>query len=287
VAILLEPSDHELIRRLSLPHRHRTDQTTGEQRSPALGGGIEFADYREYAPGDDVRLVDWTVFLRLRRLLVKLCAEEHELTLSILVDHSRSMDYGNPSKLTLAKRMAAVLGGIALASGNRAEILSWGNSLREVTAPLRGERSLSLLAERVLALQPEAEGHPLECVRRFSRYAGRRLAVLLTDFLHDDWQAVITGLGAGEAHVVHVLSPQELEPVERGEVTLVDQETGEEAALLVDAPLLELYRDHTRQWLSDVASQCRTAGVGYALVPSDSALPRVFLDQLTRTGLVC
>src|SRR6185369_9119751 len=142
--------DLDLIRRLDLLARRRlAGQATGEQRSPALGGGIEFADYREYVPGDDVRLVDWTVFLRFRRLLIKLCAEERELTLSLLVDHSRSMDYGHPSKLNLAKRMAAILGGIALASGNRAEILGWGDGLTEVTAPLRGERSLSILAERL------------------------------------------------------------------------------------------------------------------------------------------
>ena len=109
----------------------------GEQRSPATGGGIEFADYREYVPGDDVRLLDWSVYLRSRKLLVKLCAEEKELTLVAIVDMSRSMDFGSPTKLELAKRIASVLAGIALRGGNRAGVAALGASLLE---PMRPER---------------------------------------------------------------------------------------------------------------------------------------------------
>lgn len=288
---LLEPADLELIRRLTLSVKRRAaGQATGEQRSPALGGGIEFADYREYAPGDDIRQVDWSVFLRFRKLLVKLCAEEKELTLILLVDHSRSMAYGEAPKFRQAQRMAAVLGGIALASGNRAGVLAWGSELREITTPLRGQRSVPLLADRIRRMEPGDEGQPLACVRQFAaRYGRRCLAVLLTDLLHPDWSAVLGGLSAAgcEAHVLQIAAAEELDPPQRGEITLVDQETGREAALHLDAPILDRYQAELTHWLDQVASQCRGSGLGYALVPSHAPLPRLFLDDLKKAGLVC
>jgi len=289
--VLLEPADWELIRRLTLSVKRRAaGQATGEQRSPALGGGIEFADYREYAPGDDVRQVDWAVFLRFRKLLVKLCAEEKELTLVLLIDASRSMAYGTAPKFRQAQRIAAVLGGIALASGNRAGVLSWGNELKEVTAPLRGQRSVPLLTDRIRRIQPGDEGRPLACVRQFAaRYGRRCLAVLVSDLLHPDWSGVLSGLVAAgcEAHVLHVLAAEELDPPQRGEVTLVDQETGNEAALHLDGPTLDRYRGEVDRWLGQVATQCRGSGLGYALVRSEAPLPRLFLDDLKKAGLVC
>lgn len=288
---LLEPADLELIRRLTLTVRRRSaGQATGEQRSPALGGGIEFADYREYTAGDDIRQVDWSVFLRFRKLLVKLCAEEKELTLILLIDSSRSMAYGEPDKLRQAQRMAAILGGIALSTGNRAGVLAWGDDLKEVAAPLRGQRSVPVLADRIRRLEASAVGRPLICARQFAgRFGGRCLAVLLTDLLHADWPVALSGLAAAgaETHVLQILAPQEWDPPQRGEVTLVDQESGAEAALLLDTPLLERYAAERTAWLTQVEAQCHAAGMGYALVRSDTPLPRVFLDDLKRSGLVC
>lgn len=288
---LLEPADLELIRRLTLSVKHRAaGQATGEQRSPALGGGIEFADYREYAPGDDVRQVDWAVFLRFRKLLVKLCAEEKELTLALLLDTSASMAYGAAEKFRQAQRMAAVLGGIALASGNRAALLSWGTELREVATPLRGQRSIPLLANRIRRLVPSGQGRPRDCARRFAGQYGRRcLAVLLSDLLTPEWSLALTGLAASgsEVHVLQLLAREEREPPQRGELTLVDQESGAEVALHLDAPLLDRYRDQLQWWLGQVAAQCRAAGLGYALVEAEAPLPRVFLGDLKKAGLVC
>lgn len=289
--VLLQPADRELIRRLTLSVKRRAaGQATGEQRSPALGGGIEFADYREYAPGDDVRQVDWAVFLRFRKLLVKLCAEEKELTLVILLDHSRSMAYGGAEKFRQAQKIAAVLGGIALASGNRAGVLAWGADLKEIASPLRGQRSVPLLTDQIRRMAPGDEGRPLACVRQFAaRYGRRCLAVLLTDLLHPDWSAVLTGLTASgcEAHVLHVLAPEEIDPPQRGEITLVDQETGQETALHLDAPVLDRYQAEKDLWLAQVGAQCRKGGLGYALIRSDAPLPRLFLEDLKKGGLVC
>jgi uncharacterized protein (DUF58 family) len=255
-----------------------------------MGGGIEFADYREYVPGDDVRQVDWSVFLRFRKLLVKLCAEEKELTLMVLVDTSASMAYGTPTKLRMAQRVGAVLGGIALASGNRAGLLTWGDDLVEALPPIRGSRGVPRFVDRVGRLEAGGGNRPHDCARTFAtRYHRRCLAVLLTDLLHPGWDQTLAGLAASgcETHVVQVLAPEEWEPPFRGEVTLVDQETGAEAPLLVDFPLLEGYRAEVDRWVAEVGTHCRAAGLGHTLLRSDGPLPRVFLEDFRKAGLVC
>ena len=159
-----------------------------------------------------------------------------------------------------------------------------------MTAPLRGPRAVPGLVERLRLLECSGEGNPLACARQFAaRYARRCLAVVVTDLLTPDWAAVLQGLTASgcETHVLHVLAPEELDPAQRGEVTLVDQETGHEDALHLDAPTLDRYREGAAAWRSSVEAHCRGKGLGYAFVGSAEPLPRVFLETLRHEGLVC
>src|SRR5690554_3611743 len=152
---LLEPGDYELIKNLNLQVRLRVSGLiTGEQRSPVQSGGIEFAEYREYQPGDDSRRIDWTVFLRMHRLMIKLCAEEKELTLILIVDTTRSMAFGQPEKLRTALRAAVILAGVALAGGNRAAILGLGADPVEILPPVHGRDALFRVVEAASRVQP-------------------------------------------------------------------------------------------------------------------------------------
>jgi uncharacterized protein (DUF58 family) len=255
-----------------------------------MGGGIEFADYREYLPGDDVRQIDWSVYLRLRRLLVKLCAEEKELTLVVLLDASRSMDYGEPNKLEVAKRTACILAGIALRNGNRAGIGVLGPSLLEPLRPERSKVSLTGVARALASVLPTDRSAPAACVRQFAaRYGRKCVAVLISDLLFDEWPQVLAGLGASgsETHVVQILAPSELDPPERGETTLVDMEDGSEAPLHIDAALLGRYADGLGAFLAGVREDCARKGLGHSLVRSDLPLSRVFLEDFRKEGLVC
>jgi uncharacterized protein (DUF58 family) len=204
--------DFALAQGLSLRARRRLSGfAAGEQRSPATGGGIEFADYREYSPGDDLRLLDWSVYLRSRKLLIKLCAEEKELTLVALVDVSRSMDFGSPTKLELAKRIASVLGGIALRGGNRAGVSALGSSLMEMIRPERKKLTLAGLARAVHSLEALPASSPEACLRQFAaRYGRKCVAVLISDLLFPEWQRCLDVLATSgcESYVVQLLAPE-------------------------------------------------------------------------------
>jgi uncharacterized protein (DUF58 family) len=283
--------DYELAKGLSIrASRRLSGFAAGEQRSPATGGGIEFADYREYFPGDDVRLLDWSVYLRSRKLLVKLCAEEKELTMVALVDVSRSMDFGEPTKLELAKRIASVLAGIALRGGNRAGVSALGGSLLEPVRPERKKLTMAGIARAVHSLEPSARSAPEACLRQFAaRYGRKCVAVLITDLLYPEWTRVLDALASSgcESHVVQLLAPDELDPQERGEVTLVDMEDGSETPTYVDDALAERYDSALERYLAAVRSECARRELGHCLLRSDASLARVFHEDFKRAGIVC
>ena len=288
---LLDAWDYQLINQLSLLAKRRVaGLITGEQRSPVQGGGIEFADYREYQPGDDVRRIDWAVFLRLRRLLVKLCAEEKELTVILILDASRSMQFGEPDKLWLAERLAAILCGIALHDGNRAGVVAMGPRLMELVRPEQSRAPLAGIVNILTQLKPMDGVNPDFCIRQFaSRYAKKCMAILVSDLLYPDWARSIRSLAASgcEGYVIQVLAPEELDPVQRGEVTLVDLEGWGSVPLHIDADSIRRYRRELANFLDEVRQTCHRGGLGHTMIPTDAPLARILHHDLTKGGLVC
>ena len=288
---ILDARDLELIRQLSIQAKRRTTGlATGEQRSLARGSGIEFADYREYQPGDDIRQVDWAVFLRMRKLMVKLCAEEKELTLMIILDTSRSMCFGQPDKFLTSKKIAAILAGISLYGGNRAGILTMGSHLTEAVRPERSRVSLAKVTNSISKIEAEEKIDPEGCIRQFAaRYGRRCMAVLISDLLFPEWPQVISGLSASgcEGYVIQVLSSVELDPPYLGEVTLVDVENLEEVPLHIQDEEDSLYRLELSNYLKEIRDSCHRGRLGYFLMPTDLSVDRLFLHNLRKEGLLC
>jgi uncharacterized protein (DUF58 family) len=288
---ILSSADYELVKALSLGTRRRVSGfAAGEQRSPARGGGIEFADYREYMPGDDVRLVDWAVYLRLRKLLVRLCAEEKELTLALVLDASRSMDSGSPGKLMSARRVSAILAGIALRNGNRVGVCALGGELSETLKPERSRVGLEEAEAALSRIRAEDSFLPVAGMRRFaSRYGGKCVAVLLSDFLYPEWRDVLSSLAASgsESYAVQILSPEELDPGLSGEITLVDSENDEEVPLVIGAGTARDYASAARSFMDSVARRARELGIGWASMGSDEPMERFFRRDLAGSGIVC
>lgn len=288
---LLTAQDYQLIDQLSLMARRRmSGLVSGEQNSPVRGGGIEFADYREYQAGDDIRRVDWAVFLRLRRLLIRLCAEEKELTLLVILDISRSMRFGTPDKLWIARKIAAILAGIALHGGNRTGVMTLGKQLRELLSPEYNQVSLAGVVNALEKIEPVDSMDPQACLRQFaSRYSRKCMAVMISDFLFPEWRQIITGIAATgcESYIIHTLAPQELDPPQLGEVTLADQESMGEMALHVDYAMIQEYRKVLDGFLMDIHQTCRRQGLGYSLAASDIPLAHILHRELRKGGLLC
>jgi uncharacterized protein (DUF58 family) len=288
---LLNTKDYELINQLSLAVKRRmSGLATGEQRSPVQGGGIEFADYREYQPGDDIRQVDWAVFMRLRRLLVKLCAEERELTLILMLDISKSMNFGLPDKLLIARRIAAMLAGIALQGGNRTGIILMGSELHELLPPGHSRLTLAGVVKALELVRPEQKVNPVTCIRQFTaRYGKKCMVVMLSDLLFPEWSQVISGLAASgcESYMLQIMASEELDPPLIGEVTLVDLEGLGDVSLHIDQKMARLYRRELAGFLREIRQTCNREALGYTMVSSDTPLVRVLHHDLRKGGLLC
>ena len=288
---ILRSGDLELAATLKLGSRRRyAGLGTGEQRSPEAGGGIEFADYRPYAPGDDLRRVDWDVWRRLGRLYVRIPAEERELSLIILLDASRSMSHGEPQKMEHAKRLACVLAATALCGGHRAGLCVLGPGLVEVLRPSRGKSSLEAFERAAASVGPLASFEPLAAAAGFlARYARRCMVALISDLMFPQWRTLLGALSSSgcETQVLQVLSPDELSPEIRGEVTFVDSEDLSEAPVHADATILARYAAELRSFLESVSSASAAMGLGWSLVPTDGDLSRLFRDELRAGGFLC
>src|SRR6476661_2207416 len=160
---LLEPAFMARLDQLDVMSRKLlAGKLKGERRSKRRGQSVEFADYRNYVVGDDLRFIDWNIYARLDRLFLKLFMEEEDLSLYVIVDVSKSCDYGDPNKSLYMKRVAAALGYIGLVNYNRVHVSAMADGIVGETGALRGRRRVSQMIDFVSKLQPAGPSHLAE-----------------------------------------------------------------------------------------------------------------------------
>jgi len=282
--------------------RLRAGAIKGERRSSRRGSSVEFADYRDYTPGDDLRRIDWNIYARLDRPFIKLLEEEEDLAVHILLDGSRSMDWPAPSglergadgdlhKFRYALRMAAGLGAVALASGDALSLGFLQNG--RVTAefgPTRGGAALPRLFGFLEGLEPGGITDLNASLRQYS-VAPRRsgLLILLSDLLAADGyeSGLRTLLGRGhEAALLHVLAPDELDPPLAGDLQLIDSETGHEQDVSLDGGLRSLYRERAQAWIQSIQADCRKHAIRYLDLTTDHPWEQAILLEMRKAGVV-
>ncbi len=258
----------------------------GGRRSVKRGQSVEFADYRDYALGDDLRQLDWNVLARLEKLFVKLFIEEEDVTITILLDVSVSMASGTPDKLQFAKRAAAALGYIGLASEDKVAVSVLGGRAARRRASLRGSgRVLRLLAE-LSSIQPAEGSTDLVAAARHAaaQLTGRGVIILISDLLDPAADRVIRELASTRSDliVLHVLSPQELDPPLEGDLRLVDSETGASVDVTADLATIDAYRGRLAEWKAAFAHLAARRGATYVDLASDVPLNELVFAELRR-----
>ena len=262
----------------------------GGRRSVKRGQSVEFADFRDYALGDDLRQLDWNVLARLEKLFVKLFVEEEDVTITLLLDTSASMATGRPDKLQFAKRAAAALGYIGLASEDRIALSALGGRAARRRVALRGSgRVFRLLTE--LSSIPPADGPTdlLAAARHAAaQLSGRGVVILVSDLLDPAADKVIRELAAtrSELVVLHVLSPQELDPPLEGDLRLVDAETGEGVDVTADLATIDAYKERLAAWKQGFADLAARRGATYVDVPTTLPLNDLVFAELRRRRVV-
>lgn len=287
---LLTPDLISRLMRLELATRQQPRGTgQGDRRGERRGQSIEFADFRSYAPGDDLRFVDWNLYARLDRLYLKLFIDEQDLMCRILVDDSRSMDFGQPSKLRVAKQLAAALALVGLGHQDRVQ-LSTTSGVGGSRAAYRGRAGWDRLMADLLRIEPQAVGSLLDGVRRLPANSyGSGMVIVISDLLDKHgYESALRALVARrqEIYVIHLLAAEEIEPNLQGDLQLVDCEDGSSAEVSVGAGAVADYRRRLSAWLDELKQFCAKRGIGYLPARSDQAIDRLLLEQLRRRGLL-
>ncbi len=297
---LLNPRLMHQLEQLELVSRRRSRSAgRGERRSKARGQSIEFADYRSYVAGDDLRYLDWNLYGRLDRLFVKLYEEERELPVQIFLDASESMNFGVPSKFQFARQVGAAIGYLALCGFDRVSVrvfpdpepdgepaLSAELPYRKALSGVRGRKSALTFLRNLGRVTAGGAADFNRALRRTAmqvRQAGA--AVVLSDVL-DPW-GYADGLDALVSRGFHVtvlqiLAPEELNPTTFGDLRLVDSETAAEQEVTFGRFRLRAYRQVVDNYCQALREFCRGRGIRFFRVRSDARLEDVLLRDLRK-----
>jgi uncharacterized protein (DUF58 family) len=256
----------EFLKKLEVLHiisrKIASGQMRAERRTKKIGSGVEFADHRSYAPGDDFRRLDWGIYMRTRKLLLRLFEEEEDLHIYILVDCSRSMGLGleGNTKLRYAKKLAAALSYIGLANLDRVSVVPFHTKVSDRLPPSRGQGQIYKIFKFLEKLGTGSDTQLKESFQTFvSQNKRRGMAVVISDFYDPDgFEEALNLLRYQKYEVIalQVYDQSELNPALRGELSLVDCETGELREVTITASLMKQYRAAFEGFCKDIEEFC-------------------------------
>lgn len=262
----------------------------GERRSTNKGAGVEFADYRVYELGNDLHHVDWNVYARLDRLFIKLFRAEEDLPVSILLDSSKSMDFGEPTKFSQAKQLAAALGYIGLAGLDRVAIHVFSNRARPIVPPTYGKARFLKMSKALEAVNVGGQTDVVTCLRYLmthSRQVGA--AVIISDFLDmNNYTSSLKQLLARKFDVtlIQILADAEVNPQLLGEWRLEDSETGNAKEITIDEATHADYKQRLDSHCNQLRQFCVNRGVNYVRITNQTPIEQVVLRDLQEIGFV-
>jgi len=288
--VLFDEAFLRRLEQLELASRRLTaGRMKGERRSVRRGQSVEFADYRNYTAGDDLRQLDWNVYARLERLFIKLFVEEEDVTVHVLVDASRSMDFGDPNKLAFARRAAGALAYLGLAHLDRVSVAFLGDGRAVSLRPLRGKARVFEVFRFLAEPRPERLTGLAAAARDYAgRLRGRGPLILVSDLLDPGYLDALRDLAGTRCQlsVLHVLAPEELDPEVPPDARLIDNETGHGVEVTGDDDLVDRYRTRLAEWQEEIAAFCSRRGGAYVSVPSDLDLADLLFDVLRRRRVI-
>ncbi|MEY3025336.1 MAG: hypothetical protein RL136_2041 [Planctomycetota bacterium] len=266
----------------------------GERRSKRRGQSIEFADFRPYVHGDDLRFVDWNIFGRLDRLFLKMFLEEEDLSLIIALDTSASMRAGDPDAFDYARRTAMALAYVGLVNQHRVSLVGFSSEGVERASNLRGRRKAADVASWLLKREP-AGGSGFEQAMRLvgTTRIGRGIMVVLSDFLfHEGFEKglnMVAGRGY-DLYALQILAPQVVDPTRdggvAGDLVLVDSETAAETEVTVTPELMRIYRDRLDRLCGALRGFCTRRDIVHMVVETSTPVETLMLEYLRRRGLL-
>ena len=251
---------------------------------------MEFSDYRKYQQGDDLRYVDWNIYRRLDRLLLKVFTSDEEMNVYLLVDTSRSMAEGTPPKIDDAKKVAAALGYIGLKNLDRVGGASFSSALHAPLTLGRGRKQVLSLFSFLSKLSCHGETNLRAAIHSFTNlFPHPGLAIIISDLFDPvGWRAALEELATKKYQllVIHILDPQEITPKLWGDVALNDVESGRERRFFLDTDLIRRFQEELTGYFSEIETVCSSRRIDYRKTTTELPFDEFVLQTLRQVGSV-
>ncbi len=262
----------------------------GVRRTRRRGSSLQFADFREYVAGDDPRQVDWNVYGRSGNLVVKQFEDESRMDVHILVDVSRSMEFGTPSKFDTARTLGGLLGHIALTGFDRVVVVPIDRVAGAPIGPLAAREQSGHVFQSLERWSVGGESDLGRALTAYVNGVGARpgVMILISDLMTPTWEAGLRALVRGhhQVAIVHLLAPEEVFPAGGEELRLLDRESGKTVEVHVDRVTLDAYARRFAEWIGAIEHFCHKHGARYARANSDQPLESLLFDGLRRRGVL-
>jgi uncharacterized protein (DUF58 family) len=262
----------------------------GEHAVSRKGFSLEFSDYRRYQRGDDLRYVDWNIYRRLDRLLLKVFTAEEEMNIYLLVDTSRSMAQGTSAKLDYAKKVAAALGYIGLKNLDRVGGAAFSAALHKPLTLGRGRKQILGMFNFLSKLSCTGETNMRAAIHSFTNLFPHPGLVVIVSDLFDPagWRRAFEELAAKSYQllVIHVVDEQELRPQARGDVALVDVEGGRERKFFLDNDLVRRFETELANYFKEIEAVCANRHIDYLRTTTQVPFEEFVLQTLRRLSSV-
>ena len=267
-----------------------TGKMKGERRSSKRGQSVEFADFRSYSQGDDFRHIDWNAFARFEGLFLKLFMEEEDLHIHLLLDRSRSMDFGTPGKFSFGAHLAAALAYIGLSNLDRVSITAFSGEGLQTLPFQHGKQNIFAVIDFLQRLEPGGETALGRSIEEYVQRARRKgVAILISDFLcPEGFEPALTRLRYSRFETVafQVLAPDEVDPPLGGDWRFVDSETGGQVDLSLGPRAVSLYKDRLRGYCASLDNFCRARNIAALRATTDQDFEDLILKYFRTAALI-
>ena len=260
-----------------------TSNYTGPRRSIALGRGIVFKEHRIYAPGDDIRSIDWRVYARTDDLYVKTYEEERNLTVHVIVDYSASMNFGKQiTKFDYASMLGVGFAYLAMKENEKFQFSTFSEDL-SVFQSKRGMGQLVAMVDHLNSIKTKGASKVKNAIQQYKKLIGNRaMLVLISDFLIplDEINEALYMLGDHEIKIIQVLDPLEKELKLQGDFKLKDSETGTKMHTYISPRLRMQYQKQLEEHSAKIEETCNKLGMKFHLITTDIPIFDAFYQIL-------
>ena len=286
---MLDASYFARLQRLKLAVDKKSNASLlGSRKSVRKGSSAEFSDFREYMPGDDIRAIDWNAYARLDRLYIKEYMEEKESAVSLFIDLSKSMDYGEKTKLELQEEIAAALSYIALMNMDHVAVYDLADTRRRHVAS-GGKAGFSELTEWLDRLEP---GEPADIMHSISTVGRMQpgMSVIMSDFLSEEYvdnpgtlEQLIRYLQYRKQKVVilHILAKEEIDVDLSGTFFLIDSEDSDNRLrVTMESGAIRSYKDALEEFTGELKRSAKKCGASYHLCSTGVGFDKIIFEEL-------